>query len=74
VQLEHEYQRKGALNLIAAFDTRSGEVVGLCRRRKRQVALLELLDTIDRTTPASVTLIHVVCDIVRMHTGKLVRA
>lgn len=74
VHLEHEYQRKGALNLIAAFDTRSGHVMGLCRRRKRQVELIELLDLIDQTTPASVTRIHVVCDNVRMHTGQLVRA
>jgi transposase len=74
VQLEHEYLRKGALNLIAAFDTRSGDVIGLCRQRKRQVEFMELLDTIDRTLPSSVTRIHVVCDNVRMHTGQLVCA
>jgi hypothetical protein len=74
VHLEHEYQRKGALNLIAAFDTRSGAVIGICRRRKRQVEVIELLDRIDRGTPSSVTLIHVVCDNVRTHHGKLVRA
>ena len=74
VQLEHEYQRKGALNLIAAFDTRSGEVIGICRRRKRQVELIELLEAIDCATPSSVTLIHVVCDNVITHKGKLVRA
>jgi hypothetical protein len=28
VRVEHEYQRKGALNLFAAFDTRSGKVYG----------------------------------------------
>jgi hypothetical protein len=44
VQLEHEYERKGALNLLAAFDTRSGEVIGLCRRRKRQAEVIELLE------------------------------
>lgn len=72
--LEHEYIRKGALNLLAAFDTRSGEVIGLCRRRKRQVEFIELLEEIDRRTPASVTLIHIVCDNVSTHHGKLVRA
>lgn len=36
-RLEHEYTRKGALNLFAAFDTRTGEVMGILRRRKRQV-------------------------------------
>lgn len=54
VRVEHEYVRKGALNLFAAFDTRSGEVIGVLRRRKRQVEFIELLEAIDRMTPASV--------------------
>lgn len=74
VQLEHEYQRKGALNLLAAFDTRSGEVTGICRRRKRQVEFIELLETIDRGTPSTTTVIYVVLDNVITHKGKLVRA
>lgn len=74
VHLEHEYERKGAVNLFASFDTRSGEVIGLCRRRKRQVEFIELLEEIDRKTPASVTLIHLVCDNVSVHHGKRVRA
>ena len=37
VHVEHESARAGALNLIAAFDTRSGEVIGICRKRKRQI-------------------------------------
>ena len=36
-QVEHEYRRVGALNLIAAFDTRTGEVYGITASRKRQV-------------------------------------
>ena len=74
VRLEHEYARGGALNLIAAFDTRSGAVLGVCRRRKRQAEFIELLDEIDRSTPTAVTLIHLVCDNVSTHHGKLVRA
>lgn len=74
VRLEHEYKRKGALNLFAAFDTRTGEVIGICRHRKRQVELIELLNEIDRQTPSSVTLIHVLCDNVSTHHGKLARA
>ncbi len=74
VQLEHEYVRKGALNLLTAFDTRSGEVTGIRRRRKRQIEFIELLEEIDRRTPAHVTAIHLVCDNVRMHKGKLVQA
>ena len=74
VRLEHEYARKGALNLLAAFDTRSGEVLGLLRPRKRQVEFIELLERIDHATPSTVTRIHLVCDNVSVHHGKLVRA
>ncbi|MGH8524658.1 MAG: IS630 family transposase [Gammaproteobacteria bacterium] len=74
VRLEHEYVRKGALNLFAAFDTRTGKVTGILRRRKRQVEFIELLELIDRTTPAEITLIHAICDNLSVHHGKLVRA
>lgn len=74
VRVEHEYVRKGALQLMAAFNPRSGHVLGLCRRRKRQVEFLELLQQIEESTPVSVRIIHLVCDNVRMHHGKKVRA
>jgi len=74
VRVEHEYTRKGALNLFAAFDTRTGEVVGLLRPRKRQVEFIELLEKINEMTPAEITCIHLVCDNVSIHHGKLVRA
>lgn len=72
--LEHEYVRKGALNLFAAFDTRTGRVLGILRERKRQVEFIELLDKIDRTTPASITLIHLLCDNLSVHRGERARA
>jgi DDE superfamily endonuclease len=74
VRIEHEYERKGALQLFAAFDIHTGEVIGLCRRRKRQAEFIELLEAIDRSTPATTTLIHLLCDNVSVHHGKLVRA
>ena len=37
VRVEHEYRRAGALNLFAAFDTRSGKVHGATFERKRNV-------------------------------------
>jgi hypothetical protein len=74
VRLEHEYVRKGALNLFAAFDTRTGEVTGILRPRKRQVEFIELLEAIDRSTPAEITLIHVIGDNVSIHHGKRVQA
>lgn len=72
--LEHEYQRKGALQLFAAFNLRTGEVVGILRRRKRQVEFLELLEAIEAKSPAHVKTIHLVCDNVSVHHGKQVRA
>ena len=74
VRLEHEYVRAGAVTLLAAFDVRTGGGLGICRRRKRQIECIELLEEIDRTTPPSVTLLHLVCDNVSTHHGKRVRA
>ena len=74
VRVEHEYLRKGAFNLFAAFNTRTGEVTGIFRRRKRQLEFLELLEKIDAETPAHITKIHLVCDNVSIHKGKVARA
>jgi transposase len=74
VRVEHEYVRKGALNLLAAFNTRSGRVYGRCYDRKRQVEFIDFLEYLDREIDSSVTLIHIVCDNARAHTGKKVKA
>jgi hypothetical protein len=74
VQLEHEYERGGALQLFAAFDTRSGEVYAGQFRRKRQVECLRFLAHLDRLIPPAITTIHLVCDNVSVHHGKAVRA
>lgn len=74
VLVEHEYVRKGALQLFAAFDTRTGEVIGILRRRKRQVEFIELLAKLDEETPSTITRIHVLCDNLSVHSGKLTRA
>lgn len=74
VRLEHEYQRKGALNLFAAFDTRTGTVWGMTAERKRQVEFIAFLEMLDGQIDAQVTVIHVVLDNLRMHKGKQVQA
>jgi len=74
VQVEHEYERKGALNLFAAFNTRTGVVIGQLHRRKRQLEFIELLEAIDEQAASVVTSIHIVCDNVSIHKGKLVQA
>ena len=73
VHLEHEYERKGALQLFAALDTRTGKVTGILRRRKRQKEFIELLNKIDREAPSTITLIHLICDNLSVHKGKVVQ-
>jgi transposase len=74
VQVEHEYERKGALNLFAAFDTRTGKVYGHTAERKRQKEFIDFLEMLDREIPAAITTIHIVLDNLRMHKGKQVQA
>jgi hypothetical protein len=73
VRVESEYKRCGALNLLTAFDTRSGQVFGVTAERKRQIEFLQLLSLLDAEIPASVTAIYLVLDNVPMHTGKEVQ-
>jgi transposase len=73
-RVEHEYGRCGALNLFAAFDTRSGKVYGMTAPRKRQAEFIAFLEQLDREVPAPVKTIHVVLDNLRVHKGKQVMA
>jgi transposase len=72
--VEHEYGRCGALNLFAAFDTRTGKVYGFTASRKRQSEFIEFLEQLDRGISTSVSTIHIVLDNLRMHKGKQVEA
>lgn len=74
VRLEAEYRRCGATNLLAALDTRTGEVTAVCRRRKRQAEFIELLQTLDEQIPKSVRRIVLICDNARIHSGAQVAA
>jgi transposase len=74
VRVEHEYGRCGALNLFAAFDTRTGKVYGMTAERKRQAEFIAFLEQLDRQIPATVKTVHVVLDNLRMHKGKQVQA
>jgi transposase len=74
MRVEHEYERKGALNLFAAFDTRTGQVYAYTAERKRQKEFIEFLEQLDRAIPAHITKIHLVMDNLRMHTGQQVQA
>jgi hypothetical protein len=74
VRVEHEYARKGALNLFAGFDTRTGTVYATTAERKRQGEFIAFLEHVDREMAPHITTIHVVLDNVRMHKGKQVQA
>jgi hypothetical protein len=74
VRVEHEYGRCGALNLFAAFDTRTGKVYGMTAERKRQDEFIAFLEMLERQFGVEITLIHVVLDNLRMHKGKKVQA
>lgn len=73
-RVEHEYRRAGALQLFAGFDTRSGKVYGLCFERKRQAEFIAFLEHLDAEIPPSVATIHIVCDNLKVHSGKQVQA
>jgi len=74
VRVEHEYIRKGALNLFAGFDTRTGKVYATTAERKRQVEFIAFLEHVDREIARHITTVHVVLDNLRMHKGKQVQA
>ncbi|MCU0549971.1 MAG: IS630 family transposase [Leptolyngbya sp. Prado105] len=74
VRVEHEYKRDGALNLFAAFDTRSGKVWGQTYERKRQVEMIQFLEYLDGQIPQTITQIHIVLDNLPMHKGVKVQA
>lgn len=74
LRVESEYERKGALHLFAAFDTRSGKVYHTTGERKRQIEFIQWLEILDREFDPWVTTIHIVLDNLRMHKGKLVKA
>jgi transposase len=73
VRVEHEYARKGALHLFAAFDTRTGQAYGECFSRKRQVEYLTFLEQLDAAIRPTITTIHLLVDNVSVHHGKQVR-
>jgi len=71
--IEHEYQRCGALQLLAAFDTRTGKVYGETFDRKRQKEFILFLEKLEAEIPNKIKTIHLVLDNVSTHHGKQVR-
>ena len=74
VRVEHGYQRKGALHLFAAFDTRSGKILAHTAQRKRAGEFISFLEYLEKKLLPSLTTIHVVLDNLSVHKSKAVRA
>lgn len=74
VQVEHEYHRTGALNVLAAFSVRDGSVSAYLCRRKRHVEVLRLLALLDEQLEPTITTVHLICDNVSTHRSAPVRA
>lgn len=72
--LNMNINRFGALNLFAAFDTRTRFVWGQTHERKRQEEFILFLEDLDREIPFHVTKIHIVLDNLRRPLGKKVQA
>ena len=72
-QVEQHYKRCGALNVLAALDTRTGHVYATLQEKKRQVEFIVLLEKLEEEIPSTVRKIHLLMDNYSTHSGKLVR-
>jgi len=63
---EFEYRRRGTVTLIAAFDARSGQVFGQCRRRTAD-GLIAFMEALAKRYPAGQ--VYVVWDNLNTHHG-----
>jgi transposase len=71
--MTHDYKRNGTVDLYAALDILSGEVVGQCTARHRHQEFLSFLRKLDREFPKPLDL-HVVLDNSSTHSHPNVRA
>jgi transposase len=61
--VEHEYERQGALNLLACLDVYSGQVFGQCYARKRRAEVESFVDDLFAREPyVSAKRIHFILD------------
>lgn len=74
VQLEAEYGRAGALNLLAALNTRTGKVIGYTSEHKRAEDFIRFLELLESAFEPEITIVHVVLDNLRVHKAKAVTA
>ena len=62
----HDYTRHGSIDLFAALDVATGEVIGRMRERHRSIEFVKFLDEIDENVPAHLE-VHVILDNLSTH-------
>ena len=68
----HDYRRNGLTSLYAAFNVKSGEVVGACQPRHTAVEFLDFLQVLHRRYPRGD--LHVILDNSSTHSTPAIRA
>ena len=63
----HDYLRHGTTNLFAALDTKTGEVIGQCRPRRKTSDFLKFMDRVVTHYPGRD--LHVILDNLSTHSG-----
>jgi transposase len=66
--MTHDYKRNATIDLFAALNIATGEVITACRKRHTAADVLAFFKLIDKQVPRSVD-IHVVLDNLSAHTG-----
>jgi transposase len=69
----HDYRRHGTTTLFAAFDVKTGQVIGKTHRRHRAIEFRKFLDHVDAAVPADLD-IHVILDNYSTHKAPIVKA
>jgi transposase len=62
----HDYLRHGSLDLFAALNVATGEVIGRMRARHRSIEFVQFLDAIEEQVPSGLA-VHVVLDNLSTH-------
>lgn len=67
---EFEYTRHGTLDLLAAFEVRTGHVYGRCYQQHRAVDLVDFLEYLDRVMPVrAYGVLHLISDNLKTRTA-----
>jgi len=69
----HDYRRHGTTSLFAAFDVKTGHVIGQTQRRHRAIEFRKFLDHVDAAVPADLD-VHLIMDNYSTHKAPIIRA